>query len=281
MKVHLFVSFGERLAALEAHYGVTLLNRTTRSFSLTEEGRTLLEGARTVLDEVKDLDSRIRYGAETVSGLIRISAPSDMGRNTISEAIAEFLERHPQAMIEQSLADGYVNIVGEGFDLAIRFGHVSDSSLRVRRIDEMRRVVCASPSYLSAHGTPESPSDLKDHNRLIMRFGRDLDNVWQFGTGPNRQEILVRGNRVANDGELVRQWALKGYGIILKSELDTREDLRAGRLIPLLTDFLPPPIPLQIMFPPGRTLPRRVRTFADFLVDYIKRKSFESVAKPC
>ncbi|MDC0738838.1 LysR family transcriptional regulator [Cognatishimia sp. SS12] len=260
----------ERLAALEAHYGVSLLNRTTRSFSLTEEGRTLLEGARPLLDEVRDLDARIRHGADTVSGLIRISTPSDLGRNTVSDAIAEFLNAHPQAMIEQSLTDGYVDIVSEGVDLALRFGTVADSSLRVRRLGDVGRVVCAAPDYIKAHGAPATPADLQDHNCLLMRFGRELDNIWHFESGTKKQQVAVRGNRVADDGALVRQWAVNGEGIALKSELDVADDLQSGRLIALLTDAAPPPAALQIMFPPGRALPRRVRTFADFLAAKIK-----------
>ncbi|MEM9582180.1 MAG: LysR family transcriptional regulator [Pseudomonadota bacterium] len=261
----------ERLAALEAHYGVVLFNRTTRSISLTEEGRTLVDGAKSVLSEVSDLDTRIRHGAETLSGLVRISAPVDLGRSIISQAISTFTEENPAITFELALSDGYVDLVGQGFDLAVRFGNVTDSTLRVRNLGAFQRLVCAAPAYLEKHGTPQSPDDLISHNCLVMRFGETLDNVWEFGTGPKRHQVTVRGGRVVNDGWLIRSWALAGHGIVLKSELDVAEDVRAGSLISLLTAHLPPPNPLQVMFPPGRAQPRRVTEFADHLRSTVTR----------
>lgn len=255
----------ERLAALEAHYGVVLFNRTTRSISLTEEGRTLLGGANSVLSEVSDLDTRIRHGAETLSGPIRISAPVDLGRSIISQAISTFTEENPAISIELSLSDGYVDLVGQGFDLAVRFGNVTDSTLRARSLGTFQRLVCAAPAYLEKHGKPQSPDDLADHNCLVMRFGETLDNVWEFGKGPKRHRVTVRGSRVVNDGWLIRSWALAGHGIVLKSELDVAGDIRSGALVSLIEDYLLPPNPLQVMFPPGRAQPRRVTAFAEHL----------------
>lgn len=255
----------ERLAALETHYGVVLFNRTTRSISLTEEGRTLLDGAKAVLNEVSDLDTRIRHGAETLSGLIRISAPVDLGRGIISRAVSSFAEENPEIAIELSLSDGYIDLVGQGFDLAVRFGNVMDSTLRVRSLGSFQRLVCAAPGYLAKHGVPNSPEDLKKHNCLVMRFGQTLNSLWEFGEGPRRVRVAVRGRRIANDGSLIRSWALAGHGIVLKSELDVAEDIRAGTLVSLLTEHLSPPTPLQMMFPPARAQPRRVSAFADHL----------------
>ncbi|WP_424933534.1 LysR family transcriptional regulator [Amaricoccus macauensis] len=255
----------ERLAALEAHYGVVLFNRTTRSLSLTEEGRTLLEGARSVLAEIEDLDTRIRHGADTLTGPIRISTPVDLGRSIVSDVIERFTQDHPATSVELSLSDGYIDIVGQGFDLAIRFGKITDSSLRTRSIGHYRRIVCAAPSYLEEHGTPRTPDDLARHNCLVMRFGAGLDNLWRFGSGASARVVTVRGDKIVNDGYLVRRWALAGHGVILKSELDVRQDLSTGRLVALLEDFAAPPNPLQIMFPPGRAQPRRIGAFADAL----------------
>jgi len=255
----------ERLAALEAHYGVALLNRTTRAISLTEEGRTLVKGAKQVLVEVEDLDSRIRFGAKRLSGPVRVSAPSDLGRNLVSDAISKFLAQYPGVSVELLLADGYVDIVGQGIDIAIRFGEITDSTLRLRRLPATRRVVCAAPGYVEAHGAPKTPVDLKAHNCLLMRFGGNLDNVWRLGIGEMKQILTVRGDRVSNDGALVRKWALEGHGIIMKSELDVGPDLKAGRLIELLAAYAAPPSPMQLLFPPGRNQPRRVRALADEL----------------
>ncbi|WP_088743337.1 LysR family transcriptional regulator [Cobetia sp. QF-1] len=259
----------ERLASLEAHYGVVLLNRTTRAISLTEEGRTLMEEARGLLDSVSELETRIRLGAQTLTGRIRISAPSDLGRNALSRAVTEFQRQHPTIEIELLLSDSYVDIVSQGIDLALRFGTIMDSSLRVRSLGQFRRVLCASPEYLTRHAMPVEPTDLKQHNCLVMRFGRSLDNEWHLGADKKRHVVTVAGNRVANDGELVRQWCLEGLGIALKSELDVQDDLAEGRLIELLPDYPTASAPLQLLFPPSRTQPRRVQAFSQHLIQFL------------
>lgn len=259
----------ERLAALEAHYGVVLFNRTTRSISLTEEGRMLENGAKSVLRDISDLDARIRFGAETLSGPVRISAPIDLGRSIVSEVITAFTQENPAVSIELSLSDGYVDMVGQGFDLAIRFGKISDSSLRIHSLGNFQRLVCASPDYLKKHGVPRKPGDLTKHNCFVMRFGMTLDNIWEFGNGSERERIHVSGNRIVDDGSLIRSWALAGEGVVLKSELDVRDDIREGKLVSLLEKYLSPPNPLQLMFPPARSQPRRVSAFAEKLVHMI------------
>ncbi len=263
----------ERLASLDAHYGVVLFNRTTRSISLTEEGRVLVSGAKSVIREVSDLDALIRFGAQTLSGPVRISAPIDLGRSIVSEVITVFTQENPAVSIELSLSDGYVDMVGQGFDLAIRFGNVSDSSLRVHSLGNFQRLVCASPKYLEKHGVPRKPKDLTKHNCFVMRFGMTLDNLWEFGSGSERERIQVSGNRIVDDGSLIRSWALAGEGVVLKSELDVRDDIRDGKLVSLLEKYLPPPNPLQLMFPPARAQSRRVSALAEKIVKTIGRTS--------
>lgn len=260
----------ERLAALEAHYGVTLLNRTTRSLALTEEGRTLFDGARSVLEEAEDLESRVKGGAEALSGRIRIAAPFDLGRSTVAPIVDDFLAEHPMLSVELLLSDGYVNVIDEGIDLAVRFGSLADSTLRARKLGEHRHVVCAAPAYVEEHGAPKTPTDLEQHNCIVMRWGLQLDNAWRFRSGRKEVRVVVQGDRVTNDSGLVREWAIAGHGIIWKSEIDVRADLDAGRLLTLLDDYVAPMLPLQLVFPPGRTLPRRVRALADTLVDAIQ-----------
>lgn len=255
----------ERLAALEAHFGVVLLNRTTRAISLTDEGRTLVDGARHVLGEVSDLEARIRHGAGTLSGPIRISVPSDTGRSIVSDVVQDFLLDHPAISIEMHLSDGYVDVVGQGFDIAMRFGPVTDTTLRVRPLASRRRILCAAPSYIATYGAPQSPDDLLRHNCLVMRFGETLDNVWRFGPDHAKQLVTVRGDRIANDGAMVRHWGVAGYGVVLKSEWDISEDLTSGRLVELLPGFAQPEIPFQMLFPPSRAQPKRVKALANRL----------------
>lgn len=259
----------ERLAALEAHYGATLLNRTTRSLALTDEGRTLVDGARAVLEEADDLERRIRQGAETLSGRIRVGAPLDLGRSMVAPVIEAFLREHPAIAIELLLSDGYLDVVGEGIDIAVRFGDLADSTLRVRKLGEHERVICAAPAYVERHGAPRTPDDLASHNCIVMRFGQTLDDVWPFRAKRKTTKVTVRGDRIANDSALVREWAVAGHGIVSKSELDVRADLEAGRLVRLLDDYATERLPVQMVFPPGRSQPRRVRALADRLAQAV------------
>jgi len=255
----------ERLAALEAHYGVVLLNRTTRSIHLTDEGRLLFEGAKEILSNIEELDSQIRFGSETFSGHIRVSAPIDLGRRIIAKEINSFMQEFPAITIELLLSDGFVDIVNEGIDMAVRFGTIADSTLRARPLGQKRRVLCAAPDYLDKHGIPIKPADLREHNCLVMRFGTHLDNVWKFGATQMKQVVTVKGNRISNDGALIHEWGLSGHGIMLKSELDVSKEIADGRLTELLADYAAPPLPLQLVFPPSRSQPRRVKAFSDRL----------------
>lgn len=256
----------ERLAGLEARFGVRLLHRTTRSVSVTEEGRALAEGAERLLAEAAELDSRIRLGREEIAGPIRLSAPSDLGRGRISRVLNRVQEAHPGITIDLHLSDGYVDLVGQRFDLAVRYGDLQDSGLMVRRLADCARLVCAAPAYLERHGCPAHPEELGDHNCLVMRFGMNTDRTWHFIIDGRARKIVVRGDRVANDGEAVRHWCAAGYGIARKSEWDIAEELSSGRLVPILRDFEPAPVGLQVVYPAGRSALRRVALVIDALV---------------
>ena len=255
----------ERLAALEAHFGASLLNRTTRTLGLTDEGRMLVAGARGLLEEAEALENRVRRGAETLSGRIRIGAPLDLGRSIVAPVVDAFLHDHPAIRVELLLSDGYLNVVEEGIDIAVRFGNLEDSTLRIRKLGAHPRFVCAAPRYVESHGAPTRPQHLEEHNCIVMRFGANLDNIWRFRDGRKRVDMTVRGDRITNDSALAREWAIAGHGIVSKSELDVRDDLEAGRLVRLLEDVPMATLPVQMVFPPGRGQPRRARAFADAL----------------
>lgn len=256
----------ERLSALESHYGARLLNRTTRALSMTDEGRLLLDSARQLVSDANDIEARIKLGVEQLSGLIRLSAPIDLGRNRISSVIDTFIEKHPNVSIELHLSDGYVDLAGQGIDLAIRLGNLKDSSLNAVRLGPNRRIICASPNYLQQNGTPLTPSDLSKHNCLLMRFGAGVNREWSFTEAGQRRTVTVTGNRIANDGNLVRQWCLQGYGIALKSYWDVKEDLAYGRLQALLTDYADAENSVQVVYQGGKSIPKRVRALIDVLI---------------
>ena len=259
-------SVSERLAQLESFYGASLLKRTTRAINLTDEGRLLVDGAHRLLADADELHTSIRLGADTLCGPIRLSAPQDFGRQYIEPILAQFMQEHPQVSIDLNLSDGYVDPVGQGIDFAVRFGALADSTLHARLIGENRRVVCASPLYLARHGTPQHPEDLAAHECLVMRFGVNISREWAFTQHGQTHRIMVRGRRVANDGALVRQWCLAGHGICLKSVWDVRADLDAGRLVEVLEDYDLGRTALNIVYPPTRIQPRRVRMLIERIV---------------
>ena len=260
-------SVSERLAALEAYYGASLLTRTTRSISLTDEGKELVVGARRILAEAEEVQSRIKIGVEKISGSIHISAPVDLGRNMIVPMLNKFMEDHAEISIDLTLNDGYVDLVGQGIDLAIRYGDLADSTLRSKKIGDNRRIVCASPDYLESNGTPQHPEDLQHHDCILMRFGSQINREWSFVINGKEQRCPLRCNRMTNDGSLVREWCLGGHGIARKSEWDIHADLKSGDLVPILEDFAPPSNSLQMVYPAGPVQPRRVRLLMECLVD--------------
>lgn len=256
-------SVSERLVALETHYGAALLKRTTRAISLTEEGRLLVDGARRLLAEAEELETGIRLGTRRISGPIRLSAPEDMGRRHIVPILDRFLAEHPAVTVDLNLTDGYVDLVGQGMDFAVRHGVLADSTLRSRSLGENRRVVCAAPAYLEAMGRPVHPDELSRHDCIVMRFGANLDREWTFEVDGKPLKVMVRGKRVANDGGLVAEWCRAGHGIALKSVWDIADDLASGALVELLAEFSAGDTGLQIVYPPLSVQPRRVRLLID------------------
>jgi DNA-binding transcriptional LysR family regulator len=252
-------SVSERLVALEKYYGAALLHRTTRAINLTDEGRLLVQGARRLLAEADELESLIRLGVEKISGPIRLSAPIDLGRSYVVSTLDAFLAEHPEVTIDLNLTDGYVDLVGQGQDFAIRYGELADSTLRVKRLAENRRIVCASPAYLETRGTPQHPDDLVHHECLVMRYGLTTDRDWPFLIDGKERRVVVQGHRIANDGELVRVWCRNGFGIARKSRLDVEAELREGALVELLREFSAGGTGLQIVYPATQAQPKRVR----------------------
>lgn len=258
-------SVSGRLAALEKHYNARLLTRTTRSIHLTDEGRALAEGARRLLEEADDLESRIKLGIETVSGTIRITAPVDIGKTRIAPILTDFRKLHPDVDIDFYLDDGYVDLVSTGIDLGIRYGALADSGLKVKKIAENRRLVCAAPEYVAQYGYPDSPDAIQAHKTILMRFGQNVEREWRFIVNGKIRKFMIKPDCIVNDGELVRQWCKAGHGIVLKSEWDVAEDIKSGALVTLLDDYPVASGALQIVYPVGRSKPRRIRLLIDFI----------------
>jgi DNA-binding transcriptional LysR family regulator len=252
----------KRLTQLESALGVRLLQRTTRRQTLTEEGRLLHAQVVRILAEVEAAEALMSQQRASIGGLLRITAPHDLGRRWIAPILADFQRLHPQLRVQLQLSDALVDLVGEGLDLAVRFGSLADSSLIARPLAPNHRVVCAAPAYLREHGEPAHPGDLVRHRCIVI--GDSPSAEWRF-IGDEPVSVRIDAGLVSNDGGVVLAWALAGAGIALKSIWDVGDDLAAGRLRRVLPDYAVAAAPLHAIYPHSAHLAPRVRAFVDYL----------------
>lgn len=252
----------KRLAQLEKNVGLRLLQRTTRRQTLTSEGAMFHARVLRILEEVAQAESLLTHSRREVEGLLRLSAPAELGRQYIVPIVAGFQRRHPALQVQLELTDTVVNLLETGQDMAIRFGNVADPNLVVRRLAPNFRVLCAAPSYLAQHGTPARPAELSAHRCILIGDSSRAD--WRF-EGTESASVRVAATFLTNDGQAAHALALQGSGLVVKSIWDVGDDLLAGRLQRLLPQHSMPAAPLQAILPHGRNLPLRVRLFLDYL----------------
>ena len=255
-----------RLASLEARLGVRLVNRTTRSLHLTEEGSAYHESCSRVLAEIEEANAAVSAGRNEPQGVLRVALPAAFGNLHVAPLIPRFAERFPNVQVALSLADRPVNLVEEGFDLAVRIADLQDSSLAARKLAPNRRVVCASPGYVARHGAPRRPQDLLAHNCLTTR---DFASTWDY-RGPDGKPGTVRvtGRYSCDNWEVLREWALAGLGIALKSTWDVRRHLEDGSLVSLLPGYsFDTDVAIYAVYPHRRHLPAKTRAFIEFLAE--------------
>ena len=256
----------KRLAQLEARLGVRLVNRTTRSISLTPEGETYLHYATRILADVREMEEVVSSSGSVPKGLLRINATLGFGRTAIAPIVSEFALHHPQVEVQLDVTDRPIDLVESGVDLGIRFGALPDQRLVARRVLSNRRVLCAAPRYLARHGTPASLRDLADHQCIIHRQNEDAYGVWRFTREGRAETVKVHGALSSNDGDIVLNWALDGHGILVRSEWDLAKYLESGRLRVVLPEFILPSADLFVYYPSKRDLSARTRAFIDFLM---------------
>ena len=258
-------SVSRRINDLEAMLGVKLLQRTTRNLSLTEDGETYYERAREIIKSVEEANLLITAG-KTPSGILRVSTASSLTRLHIAPAIAEFQAQYPNIRIVLRVSDQFVDLVGEGIDVALRIGRQESSSLIARKLGQCRRILCASPRYLNEAGHPQHPDDLSEHACLSYRSHASV-NLWQFRKGKQRIDARVTGPFFADDGETLVAAAAAGMGIILVPEWLAGDALRSGRLTEILQDYdaVPAQTPLYALYTPGPYVAPKIRVFVDFL----------------
>ncbi len=230
----------KRLAQLEARLGVRLVNRTTRSVSLTAEGETYLHHATRILAEVREMEDAVSSSRSMPRGLLRVNATLGFGRTTIAPLVSEFAKRHPHVEVQLDVTDRPIDLVDTGVDLAIRFGSLPDKRLNARRVMSNRRFLCASPRYLEQHGTPATLADLSDHQCIVHRQNDDAYGIWRLVHKGHPEVVKVQGMLSSNDGDIVLGWALDGHGILVRSEWDLAKYLESGRLRIVLPEFVQP-----------------------------------------
>ncbi len=253
-----------QIAHLEHRYGVRLLNRTTRKLSLTDAGQAFYERVRPILAEVADLELALQAQGSTPSGRLRVSAPVSFGILHLGPAIAEYLQQYPEVTIDLDLNDRVVDLVEDGYDVAVRIGPLLDSSLVARPLAPQRLHVCASPGYIERHGAPRVPEDLKRHRCLHYAYA-STGNEWRFEKDGISHLVRVNAALRANNGDVLRTAALAGHGIILQPEFLIGADLRAGRLVALLEDYAHTEISMYAVYPHRRFLSPKVRSFVEHL----------------
>ena len=255
------------VAQLENRLGVRLLNRSTRRLSVTEAGQAYFERCQGIVAEVDELEDAIGNMTEAVRGVLKINAPMTFGMHHLTPAIAEFQTGHPDLKVDLALDDRVVDVVHEGFDLAIRIARLEASSLVARRLAPVNLVVCASPAYLEARGIPATPADLVDHDCLGYTYASTRD-LWRFESEGSTEEVQVSGRFRANNGDALRTAALAGHGLIMQPTFIVGEDLRAGRLVRVMTSYSITPLDVYAVYAHRQLLSNKVRVFVEFLRDY-------------
>lgn len=257
----------KRLSALEARLGIRLVNRTTRSMSLTAEGELYFSHAARILTQVDELEQLISSSRASPKGLIRVNASLGFGRRHIGPALAAFFARYPEVEIQLEISDHPLDLATHGFDLGIRFGTLPDAAYHARKIASNRRLLCASPLYLDKHGTPQKLADLQHHNCIFIRQNESPYGVWSFSNGGGTHNIKVHGALGCNDGEVALNWALEGFGILLRAEWDIARYVRSGRLRLVLEEQTPTRADVYAVYPQQLHLSARVRSLIDFLIE--------------
>ena len=256
------------VAELEAHLQTRLLNRTTRRVSLTESGRAFYERAVQLLADLQEAEQEAARAAVVPRGTIRLTTSVNFGVRHLAPAIAEFLAQHAEVRFDVSLSDRIVDLVEEGFDLGVRIG------TRRRRATWWRassatRASCRAPrrSTFRRIARPRTPEDLAAHNCFTYEYVTPR-NVWRFRDASGRERaVRVSGNLHSNNGDLLAEVAARGAGIVFEPAFIVGPDVRAGRLVPLLQDFTPPPVPIYAVYPSRKHLSAKVRRFVEFLVE--------------
>lgn len=260
------------IAQLEEIIGARLLVRTTRSVTLTEAGSRYLADCKRLLSDLKEVEAAAGGAYAKPSGMLTITAPVQFGQMHVAPIVGTYLDEYPDMRARLLLFDRIVNIVEEGIDLAVRIGDLVDSSLSAVRVGYVGQIVCASPDYLARYGMPQHPSDLASY-RIVATTGSSVRLEWQFKSpdgGTRKISVLPDAQWQTNSIEAARNAALDGWGIVRMLSYQAAPYLADGRLVTVLGDYAPDPVPIHLIHPEGRNAPAKVRVFIDMAVETLR-----------
>ena len=270
-----------RISQLEEHLSVRLFQRTTRSLTPTEHGKAYYGGACKVLESVDFAEAQVENSAENPKGSLYVAAPLGVGRRLIAPHVPEFLEKYPEIKLRLRLTDRKVDLTTEGLDLAFFLGQPKDSNLRIRKIADVERVLCAAPSYIAARGNPSSGEELVSdiHECLNLRFPGSTEFQWPLMTAVGSKRFAVTGRYESDDGDVLTDWALTGNGIVLKPIFEVADHITAGRLVPVACDTPPEPIQMACLFTHRKRQDPKTRLFMEFIIERISEVVRDSTPK--
>ena len=260
----------KRIKELEKHLGVRLFNRTTRSLTPTEVGKVFYDYAVKALESIEDAEAAVATFSDTPRGVIRVTAPLGAGRRIIAPLVPRFVEKFPATEVHMRLSDRKVDIMSDGLDVAFFIGTPQDSNLKLRKISDCPRVLCAAPEYLKKRGTPKTPDDLlsDEHNCLLLRYPRSPEYYWVLQTPAGPRKLQVAGKMDADHGDVLTDWALAGHGIGNKPMFDVAQHLESGRLVEIMKETPPPPTIFGCLYPHRRLQDPKIRHFVDFVISH-------------
>ena len=259
-------TIAKSIGRLESQLGVKLFHRTTRQVSLTTDGQQLFEQCQRILDEVEALRTFAAGASGEPTGVLRVEMPVTFGKRVVMPVLAKLLERYPRLRIDARLSDKYSDVIREGLDAVVRVGELTDSRLVARQVSQQMLLLCASPDYLARHGRPRNPDDLARHRCMVFRVpttGRD--RPYQFRVDGEGVDLQPEARLRLGDGEALVEAATAGLGLVQVPEVMLTDALAAGRVVEVLEEFRPAPMPISVVYPTTRMLPARVRVFIDAL----------------
>ena len=263
---------------LETYLGVRLLQRSTRRVALTEAGRDYYQRAKQILSDLDDADSAVGANNASLIGNIRINAALTFGTRYLAPLWAEFMERHPAITLDIELNDRQVDLLEEGFDLAIRIGNLADSTLVSRRLANSHAVLCASPAYLEKHGTPTTPEELAQHQVIAYSY-LPTGDVWHFHSATNGERtIAVKARMHTNNGDTIRAVVLAGQGIALQPIFQVGPDIKEGKLLTFLPEWSGPAFGIHAVYPSRKHLSLKVKTLIDYLAEKLAGTDWQTPA---